>query len=457
MVPLWATQLLFGLGVLEDVHVSINPRVFGFALAAGVTTGMLFGMGSAVQLLQRRTVPALRDEGSGVQPTRLRNVFIIAQIGLSLILLVGAGLFIRTFREALAVDLGYRLEGMLLAEVSPGDRYSPSEALRFYRELLERLNGLPGIAAAGAARVTVLSGAARTVAVSLDGQPLRRDSSNITAVRANVVSDRYLDAMGIAVMRGRGFRASDTISAPHVAVVSEALAKRLWPNAEALGQTLMTESPRPIQVVGIVPDTVYRSATDRDPRPFYYVPLQQNYEAGVTLHIRTSGDPMALLPAVRRTLRDLDPAIPLTRPRRLIDEFDRSTMPQRTMAILVGSLSALALFLAAVGLYGVMAFAARQRTTEVGLRMALGATPRSIVNLVVMRGVRLVIVGAVVGLIGAAGSARFVRGQLFGVAPDDPITWLAVAILLLIVALIACAIPAARAMKIQPSTALRAL
>jgi len=461
IVAIWATPVLYGLGVLEAIDLSVNPRVFGFALVAGVITGITFGLASTAQLFQHSALPALRDEGnavaSGVQSTRLRNVFIVAQVGLSLILLVGAGLFIRTFREALEVDLGYRVEGMLLAEVSPGDRYSPPEALSFYRELLQRINALPGVVSAAAARVTVLSGAARTVPVSVDGKPLRRDSSNVLTVRTNVVSDRYLQTMGIPLMRGRGIQAADVVTAPRVAVVSQALARRLWPGAEPVGQLLFTESARPFQVVGVAPDTVYRSATDRDPRPFYYVPLEQNYEAGVTLHIRTSGDPMALVAAVRRTLRDLDPAIPLLRPRRLIDEFNRSTMPQRTMAMLVGSLSVVSLLLAAVGLYGVMAFVARQRTTEVGLRMALGATPRSILCLVVMRGVRLVAVGAMLGLVGAALSARFVRGLLFGVAPNDPITWLIVAGVLMAVALMACAIPAARSMRIQPATALRAL
>jgi predicted permease len=461
LVVVWATPLLYGLGVLEDIDLSVNWRVFIFALISGVITGIVFGLASTLQLVQRNTLPALRDEGStlasGARSTTLRNAFIVAQVALSLMLLVGAGLFIRTFRQALAVDLGYEVDGMLLAEVSPGDRYTPPEALAFYRDLLDRLNALPGVRAAGAARVTVLSGSSRTVAVSVDGQPLRQDRSNVIAVRANVVSDRYLEAMGIAVVHGRGIQSSDIRTAPRVAVVSQALGKRLWPNADPVGHSLVTDSQTSFQVVGVVPDTVYRSATDPDPRPFYYVPLQQNYEAGVTLHLRTTGDPMLILPAVRQALRDLDPTVALTRPRRLIDEFDRSTTPQRTMALLTGVLSAIALLLAAVGLYGVMAFAARQRAMEVALRLALGATPASILSLVVMRGVRLVVVGAGLGLVGAIASVRFVRGQLFGVEPSDPFTWFAVAGVLLGVALVACAIPAARAMRVQPSSVLRAL
>ena len=459
LVVTWATPMLYGLGVLEDIDLSINWRVFAFALTAGVITGIVFGLASTIQILHANTLPALREEGNGVgvRSTRLRNAFIVGQVALSLILLVGAGLFIRTFRQALSVDLGYRLDRMLLAEVSPGDKYSPSETLALYRELLDRVNALPGVTAAGAARVTVLSGAARTVPVSTDGQPLQKDYSNAIPIRANVVSDRYLDAMGIAIQRGRGIEPTDVRTAPRIAVVSQSLAKRLWPNADPIGQMLITESQFPFQVVGVVPDTVYRSATDPDPRPFYYVPLQQNYEAGVTLHVRTTGDPLSILPAVRQALRELDPSLALMRPRRLTDEFDRSTTPQRTMAMLTGMLSAIALLLAAVGLYGVMAFATRQRSAEVALRLALGATPGSILNLVVMRGVRLVLIGAGLGAVGAFASVRFVRGQLFGVEPGDPVTWAAVAGVLLLVGLAACAIPGARAMRVQPSAALRTL
>jgi len=433
--------------------------VLAFTLAAGVITGLVFGLAPILQLIHPTTLSTLRDETStvvtGARSARLRSVFIVVQVGLSVILLVGAGLFIRTFQQALAVDLGYRVDRMLLADVSPGDRYAPEATQAFYRNLLDRVNALPGVSVAGAARVTVLSGAARTVPVSADSQPLRPDRSNVIPVRANIVSDQYLDAMGIPILRGRGIQPSDVKTAPRIAIVSQSLAKRLWPNGDPLGRMLISESQ--FQVVGVVPDTVYRSSTDPDPRPFFYAPLAQNYEAGVTLHVRTIGEPMTVLPGVRQVLRDLDARLTLTRPRQLIDEFDRSTMPQRTMAMLTGVLSAIALLLAAVGLYGVVAYATKQRTTEVGLRLALGATRGSILNLVVMRGIRLVAIGSVLGLVGAVASVRFVRSQLFGVEPTDPLTWFAVAAVLLSVGLVACAIPAARAMRVEPSTALRTL
>jgi putative ABC transport system permease protein len=355
-------------------------------------------------------------------------------------LLLGAGLFLRTVQQAYAVDLGYRVDRILVADLTPDDRYSPETGQALYVELLDRLNGLPDVVSAGAARVTVLSGSARTVPVSVDGQPIRSDRSNVIPARANVVSERYLDTMGIGVVRGRGFHASDVQASPRVAIVSRSLADRLWPNADPIGRSFVSLSR--LEVVGVVPDTVYLSATERDPRPFFYLPLTQNYESVVTLHVRTAGDPMATLPAVRRVVRDLDPRLAVTRPRRLVDEFDRSMTAQRTMATFVGLLSGIALLLAAVGLYGVMAYVTRQRAAEVGLRLALGATPRSILNMVVMRGARLVAIGATLGFAGASVAVRYVRSQLFGVEPTDPLTWLAVSVVLVAVGLIACAVPA---------------
>jgi predicted permease len=342
---------------------------------------------------------------------------------------------------------------MLIANIEPGDQYTPAAGQAFYADVLNRLNALPGVVAAGAARVTVLSGASRTLPVSVDGRPPQPDRSNVIPVRANVVSEKYLDAMGIPILMGRSFQTTDLPASQRVAIVSRSLANRLWPNAEPIGKTLVSMSP--LLVVGVVPDTVYRSTTDRGPLPVYYLPLSQNYEAAVTLHVRTEGDPMALLPAIRGIVSDVDPRVALLRPRRLEDEFSRSLAEQRTMVKLVGSLSGIALLLAAVGLYGVMAYATRQRTTEIGVRLALGATRASILNMIVLRGLRLVVTGAAFGLAGAIVAVRFVRVWLFGVEPTDALTWITVSIVLMLVGLAACAIPARRAMRIDPAAALR--
>ncbi len=457
VVAYWGIPTLYGFGIPEGVDLSLNLRVLAFTIAIGVTAGLIFGLAPVVQVLRPVAMTALRDEGgtvaSGVRATRARSVFVVVQVALSLVLLIGAGLFLRTLQQAYAVNLGYRVDRMLVTTIEPGDRYQPAAGQAFYAEVLNRLNALPGVTAAGAARVTVLSGASRTMPVSVDGRPVQQDRSNVIPVRANVVSDRYLEAMGISVLMGRNFQATDLPTSPRVAIVSRSLANRLWPNTDPIGQTLVSASP--LVVVGVVPDTVYRRTTDRQVLPVYYLPLSQNYEAAVSLHVRTEGDPMALLPAVRRIVRDIDPRIALVRPRTLEDEFSRSLIEERTMVKLVGGLSGIALLLAALGLYGVMAYATRQRTTEIGVRLALGASPASVLKMIVLRGLRLVAVGGAFGLAGAFLAVRFVRGYLFGVQPTDPVTWVAVATALMFVGLLACAVPARRAMHIDPVRALR--
>jgi putative ABC transport system permease protein len=457
IVAYWGIPILYGAGIPQGVDLSINPRVLMFTIAIGVFSGVMFGLAPVIQLMHPGALTALRDEGgtvaSGRHATRARSAFVVLQVALSLVLLIGAGLFLRTLQQAYAVNLGYDIEHVLLATIEPGDRYQPAAAQAFYDAVLERLNALPGVVAAGAARVTVLSGASRTAAVSVDGRPVQLDRSNAIGARVNVVSDRYLDAMGIPILIGRNFQRSDLATAARVVIVSRSLADRLWPNENAIGKTLVSSGS--LLVVGVVPDTVYRRTTDRQPLPVYYLPLSQNYEAWVSLHVRTTGDPMAILPAVRRVVSDLDPQIALQRPRRLEDEFSRSLTEERTMVKFVGGLSGIALVLATVGLYGVMAYTTRQRTTEIGLRLALGAKPASILHMIVLRGLRLVAIGTAFGVAGAVIAVRFVRGLLFGVEPSDPATWIAVSVALMIVGMLACAVPARRAMRIDPVRALR--
>jgi macrolide transport system ATP-binding/permease protein len=461
LVAYWAIPILHGFGIPEGVDLGLNPRVLAFTFAVGAAAGVIFGLAPVVQLMRPDTTNALREETTtvvtGLRGARARSAFVVVQVALSLVLLVGAGLFLRTLLAAYAVDLGYRVDRILIATIQPGDRYTPAVGQAFYAEVLNRLNEAPGVVAAGAARVTVLSGGSRTLPVSVDGQAPQPDRSNVIPVRANVVSERYLDAMGIPILIGRHFQATDLPSSQPVAIVSRSLAHRLWPNDNPIGKTLMWSlvSPTSAAVVGVVPDTVYRSATDREPLPVYYLPLSQNYEAAVTLHVRTDGDPMALLPTVRRIVSEVDPRVALVRPQRLEDQFRRSLVEERTMARFVGGLGAIALLLVAVGLYGVMAYATRQRTTEIGVRIALGATPTSILSMVVRRGLWLVLIGGAFGIVGALVAVRFVRALLFGVEPTDPVTWMVVSTLLMLVGLLACALPARRAMRIDPAAALR--
>jgi putative ABC transport system permease protein len=459
LVARWFTPMLYGFGIPESVDLTLDRRVFAFTLAAGVMSGLLFGLAPVLQGLRRDTLTALRDEGgaiaSGLRAARLRSAFVVLQVALSLMLLVAAGLFLRTLENAYAVDLGYRSDGVLVVDVNLDVRgYSPESGQDVFRRLFEKIGALPGVQNVGASRVPVLNGSARMGTISLDGRPVARDGSNGLTVRINVTSDRYLETMGIPVLAGRAFQPSDDMRAPRAAIVSRALATRLWPGQDPLGRTL-DAGPAALRVVGVVPDAVYASAIERDPPPFFYVPLAQNYESGLTLVVRTAGDPLALLPSVRQALRDIDSQLVLARPRTLADEFARSIGDQRLMATLVGLFGGLALLLAAVGLYGVMAHTAGQRRTEIGIRLALGARPATILRMIIGEGLRLVAIGGTIGIAGALVASRAVEHQLFGVRPLDPTTYVVVAVVLTVVAAAACAIPARRAMRVDPVVALR--
>jgi putative ABC transport system permease protein len=285
--------------------------------------------------------------------------------------------------------------------------------------------------------------------------PSRLTRANALAVRVNIISDGYLAAMGIPLLRGRDFTTGDGPAAPPVAIVSQSLAARLWPNQDPIGRRL---GDSPSTVVGMVPDTVYRDALEREPPPFFYLPLAQNYEAGVALHVRAKqGDPLMLLPSVREAVRVVDSRIAIARPQRLRNVFDQSIASQRMMAWLVGLFGGLALVLSAVGVYGIVAQLAGYRRTEIGIRLALGAGPRSILALLLGEGLRLVTVGGAIGLAGAFAATRWVESQLFGVRAADPLTFAVVCLVLSVVALIACLIPSRRAMRVDPAVALRTM
>jgi predicted permease len=460
IVANWFTPLLYTFGIPESVDLGLNPRVLAFTLSAALASGVLFGLAPVLQALRRDSVAALRDDGgsiaSGAGAARMRSAFVVIQVALSLVLLIGAGLFVRTLQNAYAVDLGYRVDRMLVGDLNLDVRgYEPAAGQDIYRRVLERLNGLPGVVAAGASRVPVLGGGARSGGVSRDGRPPARDGSNTIGVRINVISDRYLDAMGIPIVAGRGFRASDDPTVPRVAIVSRLLADRLWPGQDPIGREILPDANTRLTVVGVVPDTVYVSTIERDPPPIFYVPLAQNYEAGVAVHIRAAGDALSLVSAVRQAIRDIDPQLAFARPRTLAETLDQSVGDQRLMATLVGLFAGLALLLSAVGLYGMMSHAVGQRRAEIGVRLALGAEPVSILSMIVSAGLKLVAIGSAIGLGAALAASRLVRNQLFGVTPIDPLTYTIVVAGLAAVAVVACVIPARRAMRVDPVRALR--
>ncbi len=448
------------------VDLSVNMRVLGFTLVAGVGSALLFGLAPVFQALRRNTTTTRRAEGgagaTGARAAWMRGAFVILQVAVSLVLLVGAGLFFRTLKNAYSVDLGYQVVQTLVASLDleargyyEGGSRGADAGLAVYEQILSRVEALPGGVAAAAARMTVLSGSGRSTAVSTDGRPLDRDNSNALGVRANVVSRRYFEAMNIPLLRGRHFNTSDGPKTPRVTLVTKSLADRLWPNEDPIGRTLRDESNHTQVIVGVVPDTVYTTTLDRERPPAYYVLLAQNYDSGVALHVRAAGNPMSLEPAIRDAVRHVDSELAVERVQLLRDVLDRTLSRQRMMATLIGLFGAIALILAVFGLYGVMAHAATQRTPEIGIRLALGAQPASIVTLLLGQGLRLLGIGLAIGLTGALLGTWYIGAQLFGVTATDPLTFVTGCVVLASAGLTASVIPALRAMRVDPMVALR--
>lgn len=461
MLAWWAIPLMHVVGIPSTISLSLNVRVFAFAFAVAIGTGLVFGCASVFQMLRRDTIGTLRDEGRSTTPglgsARLRSGFVVLQVALSVVLLVGAGLFLRTLQNAYSVNVGYDMDHTLVTEVNLDLRgYTPEAGQLAYARILEGVGEIPGVQTVGAARLTVLSGNERVTSVSTDGQSIAPDGNNALHVRTNVISHGYLAALGVPMLRGRDFRQGDRAGTQRVAIVSRSLAARLWQDADPIGKTLVGTGD-PLEVVGVVPDVVYSSALETDPPPFFFSALAQNYESAVALHVRTAMEPMDVYPAVRRVVREVDASLTLSTPMRLSDVFGRSLDDQRLMARLVGVFGVLALTLAMIGLYGVMAHLVAQRRNEIGVRLALGAQPRSILKLVVGEGLRLVLFGAGSGIVGALVAARYIESQLFGVTPADPTTLAAVVVPFVLLGTLTCFVPARRAMLVDPVAAFRQL
>ena len=430
-------------------------------LRRGRASGLLSGLAPVLHTLRGDTISALRDEGgavaTGIRAARWRRAFVVFQVAMSLMLLVGAGLFLRTLRNAHAIDLGYSIDSTMVADVNLDVRgYSQEAGLAVYRQILDRLQAAPGVAAAGAARVTVLSGGARTVSISLDGQRIREDGANGLDVRLNVVSDGYLQCARHS--RSCAAATSRPAMAPRRCPwrSSASRSRRGCGPATSRSASRSATAKTPRSVVGVVPDTVYRqrARAQRAAVLLRAAGAELRGRRG-TARARSEGDPLALLPAIRAAVHDVDPRLAVARPQRLRDIFEQSIASQRMMATLVGAFGALALLLATVGVYGIMEHVATQRRAEIGIRLALGAAPGSIFGLILGEGLRLVGIGTAIGLTAAFATTRYIQTLLFGVDPVDAATFAAVSLILTATATLACLIPARRAMKVDPVVAFR--
>jgi putative ABC transport system permease protein len=440
--------------------VAIDRQVLLFALGATVVTGVLFGLAPAWQASRAGVVGPLKEGGrsSATAGARwVRSTLLVGEVALSIILLTGAALLLRSFDRLTNVDPGFKPNGVLAFHVSLSPTAFPdtSRATAFYETLLERLEAQPGVQAAGQVQTLPLRGS-YVLSFAIRGRapakPGEEPSANYRAISAH-----YFQALGVPLLKGRVFTGSDQAKSEPVAVVDQAFADKYFPNENPIGQGLHVGNGNPgySTVVGVVGSVRYDSL-DASPAPTMYVPLTQDFFGTTWIVARTSGDPDLLADPVRRVLHGLDPTLPAYSLAPMSTIVNDSVAAQRFSVLLLALFAGVALFLAAVGLYGVVAYTVSRRTREIGLRMAVGAEPGDIVRMIVGGGLRLALVGVVVGVTGALALSGLVSTLLFQVTPSDPVSYAATAGLLLLVAALACYIPARRAMRVDPLVALQA-
>src|SRR5215472_9332662 len=447
-------------------QVGLDAGALGFTLLLAVATGVLFGVAPALELSRPDLNESLKEGGRmgsvSRASQRFRDSLAVSQVALSVVLLIGALLLVRSFRELRRIDLGFNPRNALTFRLAlPVETYADdSVAIRVMGTLRRRFSELSGVQSVGATRLLPLTGTIGDWSITLEGRAkLPGDNPNADW---QVVTPGYFESLGMNLVRGRFFVETDTEKAPVVAVINETMARRYWPGEEPISKRFRVSSETYpwITIVGVV-GQVRQNAVTENPRAEMYVPHAQWAAAGgstrhaMTFVIRTAGDPLAILSNVRQALRSIDPNLPLAEVRTL-DQVAAAALSQARFAtLLLGAFAGLALALATIGIYGVISLLVARRRREIGIRMALGARSTSILGMVVMRGMTLEVIGAATGLVAGAALTRVMRSLLYGVTPFDPITFMAVPAILASVAILACVIPAARAARLNPVIALR--
>ena len=443
-------------------EIRVDGAVLAFTGALAVFTGLLFGIAPAWRISSGGVQGALREEGRGtVGPAhhRLRNTLVVTEIALALVLLVGAGLLVRSFVRVLGADAGFRADGVLTASLPLPQTRFPEEAQRaaFVRQVVERVQAVPGVRVAAAA-LPLLGGWQSSF--TLEGRPEPPPGQLPSADITRVTPD-YFRAMGERVLEGRVFTAHDTAEAVPVAVVDETFARTQYPGQAVLGKRLRFGSRRDperkakwLEIVGVV-GHVKNYGVDQESRVEVYLPFDQSPAGGATLIVRAEKDPGALASGLREAVKAVDPEVPVYSLRTLAELMSDRTAERRLAVMLITVFAAVALLLAAVGIYGVMSYAVAQRTQEIGIRMALGAERRDILRMVLRHGSLMAVTGIALGVVAALGLARLITSLLFQVSATDPPTFSIVPVVLIAVALLACYIPARRATRVDPLVALR--
>jgi predicted permease len=455
------------------LEFALDRRVLMFSLLLSLATGVVFGSAPALQASSPGLVPALKDEAfvpdGRARLFNLKKALVVTEVALSLLLLVAAGLFIRSLRATEAIEPGFAVDELVTAPLNINLlRYTRAQGREFYQRVIERMEQVPGVKAASVARIAVLSGGGRVTTIAVQGRP---DSGNRSqsegggfaatpgqSAMANIIGPGFFTTLGIPIARGRDFTSQDAEGRPLVAIVSETMAKQFFPGEDAIGKRFSTaragaDGPW-IEIVGIARDSKY-AALNEAPSAVVYVPIAQHHETGVTLYVRASVPPGQLVAQVRREIQAIEPNLPVPDIQTMSDTIGTSLYAPRMGAMLLSVFGALALLLASLGVYGVLAFSISRRTREIGIRMALGADRKRVFGLVLREGMWLVGIGLAIGLGAGLYASKWIKSFLFDVSTRDVTTFVVVPCVLVAVAFFACYLPARRAMRVDPMVALR--
>jgi len=466
-LAVWWSDLLIALGkkdIPRAVQVGLDWRVLGFTLGVSILTGVVFGLVPALHLSKTGLTESLKEgrgAGAGARKNRIRGVLVVAELAIAVVLLVGAGLLIQSFWRLQHVNPGLQSQNILTFNVSlPDVRYSSEKQVRFYHDLMERMRSLPGVQSASAVLPLPLSGDRFGISFQIEGRPVARKDE--PSADMFVIEPNYFRTMGIPVIRGRDFEDRDEHSSTPVIIVTETFARQFFPGEDPVGKRIRPgistwdgdEDTKMREIVGVVAD-IRNRALNAEPKPAYYMPQSQLPFTQLTAVVKSTSDPRSLISSVTREVRAMDAELPVFSVKTMDEYIASSVAGPRFNTTLLSIFAAVALVLTIIGLYGVMSYSVAQRTNEIGIRMALGAQTHDVLSLIVKDGLKLVFMGLVVGISGALILTRLLSTLLFGVTTRDPATFVAIAALLSIVAMLACYVPAWRATRVDPLEALR--
>ena len=452
-------KLLEGASQPPIASVDFDWRVLTFTLAVSLATGVLFGMAPAWQLMRSDRNPSLRDSGGQTanrQRLLLDKALVLGQIALSAILLAGTGLFARTLFNLNHIPLGFEPDRMLLLHLNPPrSRYNDAQMITLYKRLEQELAEVPGVRSVTMSNIAIIGDGHSGSTFHVFGRPIEKDEGR---VQTNAVGADFFQTLGIPMLQGRAFTVHDTGASPNVAIVNRTLALKYFPGENPVGRTFETDAEdveEPIRIVGVAADTRYADLRSETPPTFYVPYRQRSISSRMVVELRTASDPATILQRVRKTVQSLDRELPLTDVRTMKEQIRSTLADEQTLADLACAFSMLALVLASIGIYGITSYTVSTRTSEIGLRIALGAHPTSVLTAVLRESIVLTAVGILLGLGAALWMVRFIGSMLYGLGAADPLTAACTTLLLLTVSILAASVPARRASRIDPIRALR--